>query len=215
MASALTVAPHRWSGRSRGLTATNIRSYCNVWWRPVALIRGGEYGSVDGDGALSQDCVARLLRSHEELSQDWSDVEGLLQRHGRHLLRADYQAADDYMEIRGGVVQLDKEVVLNRAAEAHSDKPGTGAALSRGDRFGAGHLIERECITPEQAADVLRRVSQHLNENHNTAQNLADTSERPRHRPPPLPDLGPPCPSRSSSSLDHAYGALRSLVGVG
>ena len=31
---------------------------------------------------LSQDSVARLLRSHGELSQEWAEVEGLLQRLG-------------------------------------------------------------------------------------------------------------------------------------
>ena len=31
---------------------------------------------------LSQDSVARLVRSHGELSQEWAEVEGLLQRLG-------------------------------------------------------------------------------------------------------------------------------------
>ena len=77
-----------------------------------------------------------------------------------------------------------------------------------------GILIERECITPEQAANVLRRGIEHINENHNTGQNLADPAKDPGTAPAaarPRSTLS----SRSGSSLDHAYGALRSLVGVG
>jgi len=49
-----------------------------------------------------------------------------------------------------------------------------------------GILMERERITGEQAFDVLRRASQHLNiKLRDVAQNLVDTGESPQTGPPP------------------------------
>ena len=73
-----------------------------------------------------------------------------------------------------------------------------------------GILIERECITPEQAADVLRRVSQHLNEKvHNIAQILPTPAKDPGTGSRRCPTSVHPVPSRSTSSLDHAYGGTQ------
>jgi GAF domain-containing protein len=61
------------------------------------------------------------------------------------------------------------------------------AALSSRETIGEamGILMERERIAPEQAFDVLRRASQHLNVKlREVAQNLIDTGEDP--------DVGPP-----------------------
>ena len=49
-----------------------------------------------------------------------------------------------------------------------------------------GILIERERITADQAFDILRRASQHLNiKLRDVAQNLVDTGESPQTGPPP------------------------------
>ncbi len=49
-----------------------------------------------------------------------------------------------------------------------------------------GILIERERVTANQAFDILRRASQHLNiKLRDVAQNLVDTGESPATGPPP------------------------------
>ena len=56
------------------------------------------------------------------------------------------------------------------------------AALATREMIGQaqGILMERERITPDQAFDILRRASQHLNiKLRDIAQNLVDTGERP------------------------------------
>ncbi len=56
------------------------------------------------------------------------------------------------------------------------------AALATREMIGQaqGILMERERVTPEQAFDILRRASQHLNlKLRDVAQNLVDTGERP------------------------------------
>ena len=51
-----------------------------------------------------------------------------------------------------------------------------------------GILIERERITPDQAFDILRRASQHLNiKLRDVAQALVDTGEQPQTSSPPAP----------------------------
>jgi RNA polymerase sigma factor (sigma-70 family) len=52
-----------------------------------------------------------------------------------------------------------------------------------------GILMERERITPDEAFDILRRASQHLNIRlREVAQDLVDTGDRPATRPPPRPN---------------------------
>lgn len=80
-------------------------------------------------------------------------------------------------------------VVAARALAAATDRRGAdehGAHMQRAllsrDVIGQaqGILMERERITAEQAFDVLRRASQHLNEKlRNVAQTLVDTGEDP------------------------------------
>lgn len=79
-------------------------------------------------------------------------------------------------------------VALN-AARVHQDDERIAAnlhdALASREIIGQaqGILIERERITPEQAFDVLRRASQHLNVKlRDVAQNLVDTGEEPETR---------------------------------
>jgi AmiR/NasT family two-component response regulator len=71
------------------------------------------------------------------------------------------------------------------AAEAHEiDKRDTiEAALATREMIGQaqGILMERERITPDQAFDILRRASHHLNTKvRDVAQALVDTGERPK-----------------------------------
>ena len=70
--------------------------------------------------------------------------------------------------------------INRRDAQARSDNL-EQALLSR-EVIGQaqGILIERERITAEQAFDILRRASQHLNEKlRDIAQHLVDTGEDP------------------------------------
>ncbi len=97
-----------------------------------------------------------------------------------------------------GVVDRAKAAILASmaslaltVAHSHEDEERRAAnlhvALSSRETIGEamGILMERERITPEQAFDVLRRASQHLNVKlREVAQNLIDTGEDP--------DVGPP-----------------------
>jgi len=96
-----------------------------------------------------------------------------------------------------GVIDRAKGLLLSAlaglaiaSAEVHdSDERRLGnlqGALSTREVIGQaqGILIERERITPDQAFDVLRRASQHLNVKlRDVAQSLVDTGERPETGP--------------------------------
>lgn len=97
-----------------------------------------------------------------------------------------------------GVVDRGKGVILASltgfallAARSHEEEERRAinlqAALATREVIGQaqGILMERERITADQAFDILRRASQHLNRKlRDVAQNLVDTGERP--------DIGPP-----------------------
>ena len=72
------------------------------------------------------------------------------------------------------------------SAQIHEDEERRAAnlqaALATREMIGQaqGILMERERITPDQAFDILRRASQHLNVKlRDVAQSLVDTGERP------------------------------------
>ena len=72
------------------------------------------------------------------------------------------------------------------SARTHEDEERRAAnlqaALATREMIGQaqGILMERERITPDQAFDILRRASQHLNVKlRDVAQSLVDTGERP------------------------------------
>ena len=78
------------------------------------------------------------------------------------------------------------------AAQTHEDEERRATnlhgALATREVIGQaqGILIERERITADQAFDILRRASQHLNlKLGEVAQNLVDTGMRPDTGPPP------------------------------
>jgi len=80
------------------------------------------------------------------------------------------------------------------SAEAHDDEvrrlDNLQSALATRVVIGQaqGILIERERIMPDQAFDILRRASQHLNiKLRDVAQTLVDTGERPQTGPIPSP----------------------------
>ena len=84
-----------------------------------------------------------------------------------------------------------------RAAGIHQDEERQAAnfraALSTREVIGQaqGILIERERITADQAFDVLRRASQHLNlKLREVAQTLVDTGQKPDTGPLPSPGAG-------------------------
>lgn len=80
-----------------------------------------------------------------------------------------------------------------RRSDLHSQNVNLQAALVSRELIGQaqGILMEREQVTAEQAFDILRRASQHLNEKlRDVAQNLVDTGESPitgDEAPPPAP----------------------------
>ena len=91
-----------------------------------------------------------------------------------------------------GVVDRAKAAILASMAglalsiaQSHEDEERRAAELqtalsSRDDGAAMGILMERERITAEQAFDVLRRASQHLNVKlREVAQNLIETGEYP------------------------------------
>lgn len=67
-----------------------------------------------------------------------------------------------------------------RDAQQHSDNLMQAVASREVIGQAQGILIERERITPDQAFDILRRASQHLNRKlRDVAQDLVDTGENP------------------------------------
>jgi ANTAR domain/GAF domain len=98
-----------------------------------------------------------------------------------------------YLPIAFGVVDRAKAAILASlaslalsVAQSHEDEErralGLEAALSTREVIGEalGILMERERISADQAFDVLRRASQHLNVKlREVAQNLVDTGENP------------------------------------
>jgi AmiR/NasT family two-component response regulator len=69
-----------------------------------------------------------------------------------------------------------------RRADLQSQNVNLQAALVSREVIGQaqGILMERERVTAEQAFDILRRASQHLNEKlRDVAQNLVETGESP------------------------------------
>ncbi len=78
------------------------------------------------------------------------------------------------------------------AAEAHEDesRDTIQAALATREMIGQaqGILMERERITADQAYDILRRASQHLDTKiRDVAQTLVDTGQSPQTGPLPRP----------------------------
>jgi hypothetical protein len=115
-----------------------------------------------------------------------------------------------------GVVDRAKAAILVSMASlalsvAHTHEDGERlaanlhAGLSSRETIGEalGILVERERITAQQAFDILRRASQHLNiKLREVAQNLVDTGEDPDtgRRPSPDGGEGPSDRSRGGSS---------------
>jgi len=101
-------------------------------------------------------------------------------------LYARYPAAFGVVDRAKGVILASLAGLAITAARSHEDEErrvdNLHAALSTREMIGQaqGILIERERITADQAFDVLRRASQHLNRRlRDVAQDLVDTGERP------------------------------------
>jgi hypothetical protein len=101
-------------------------------------------------------------------------------------LYARYPAAFGVVDRAKGVILASLAGLAVSAARSHEDEErrldNLHAALGTREIIGQaqGILIERERITANQAFDVLRRASQHLNRKlRDVAQDLVDTGERP------------------------------------
>jgi hypothetical protein len=106
-------------------------------------------------------------------------------------LYARYPSAFGVVDRAKAAILVSMASLALSVARSHEDEERRAAnfhaALSSRETIGEamGILMERERITPEQAFDVLRRASQHLNVKlREVAQNLIDTGEDPDTGPP-------------------------------
>ncbi len=108
------------------------------------------------------------------------------------ILYARYPQAFGALDRAKGVILAAMGGLALSAAEAHEDEARNTieAALATREMIGRaeGILMEREHITADQAYDILRRASQHLNSRiRDVAQILVDTGKSPQTGPPPPP----------------------------
>jgi hypothetical protein len=107
-------------------------------------------------------------------------------QHGALNLYARYPSAFGVVDRAKAAILVSMANLALRLAHSHEDEERRAAnlhaALSSRETIGEalGILIERERITAQQAFDILRRASQHLNVKlREVAQNLVDTGEDP------------------------------------
>jgi len=117
-----------------------------------------------------------------------NDTRGALNLYAR------YPAAFGVVDRGKGVILAALSSVALTGARSHEDEKrqtdSLRAALATREVIGLaqGILVERERVTPDQAFDILRRASQHLNHKlRDVAQELVDTGERPETTPPTGP----------------------------
>ncbi len=108
------------------------------------------------------------------------------------ILYARYPQAFGALDRAKGVILAAMGGLALSAAEAHEDeaRETIQAALATREMIGQaqGILMERERITADQAFDILRRASQHLNTKiRDVAQGLVDTGKSPQTGSPPPP----------------------------
>ena len=108
------------------------------------------------------------------------------------ILYARYPRAFGALDRAKGVILAAMGGLALSAAEAHEDeaRDTIQAALATREMIGRaeGILMEREHITADQAYDILRRASEHLNTRiRDVAQGLIDTAKSPQTGPPPPP----------------------------
>ena len=108
------------------------------------------------------------------------------------ILYARYPQAFGALDRAKGVILAAMAGLALSAAEAHEaeTRDTIQAALATREMIGRaeGILMEREHITADQAYDILRRASQHLNARiRDVAQVLVDTGRSPQTGSPPLP----------------------------
>jgi len=124
--------------------------------------------------------TAAGVRSVLALSLPGSDTRGALN------LYAQYPRAFGVIDRAKGLLLGGLADLALSSAEVHDNDErrlaNLQSALATREVIGQaqGILIERERITPDQAFDILRRASQHLNVKlRDVAQSLVDTGERP------------------------------------
>jgi len=112
-------------------------------------------------------------------------------RFGALNLYARYPSAFGVVDRGKGVMLAALSSAALAGARIHEDEQrrtdGLRAALATREVIGLaqGILVERERVSPEQAFDILRRASQHLNHKlRDVAQQLVETGERPETTSP-------------------------------
>ncbi|MHB8220042.1 MAG: ANTAR domain-containing protein [Acidimicrobiales bacterium] len=117
--------------------------------------------------------------------------------HGALNLYAHYPAAFGVVDRGKGVMLAALSSVALAGAQTHEVEQrrtdSLRAALATREVIGLaqGILVERERVRPDQAFDILRRASQHLNHKlRDVAQELVDTGERPETAAPPTDQEG-------------------------
>jgi putative methionine-R-sulfoxide reductase with GAF domain len=122
-------------------------------------------------------------------------------------LYAQYPQAFGVIDRARGLLLAALAGLAFRTARSHEDderrEANLHAALATRELIGQaqGILIERERITADQAFDILRRASQHLNTKlHTVAQALVDTGESPDTGPSRFPESRTPNPTVTRGS---------------
>ena len=150
-----------------------------------AINRGGTFyaGDLTDDtrwGLFGPQATAAGVRSALAFRLSANGTLGALNLYAR------YPQAFGVIDRAKGLILAALASLAIAAAEAHDDQERRAdnlqAALVTREVIGQaqGILIERERITADQAFDILRRASQHLNiKLRDVAQTLVDTGERP------------------------------------
>jgi GAF domain-containing protein len=131
------------------------------------------------------DAVAVGVRSVLAVPLSASDRFGALNLYAR------YPSAFGVVDRGKGVMLAALSSAALTGARMHEDEQrrteGLRAALATREVIGLaqGILVERERVSPDQAFDILRRASQHLNHKlRDVAQQLLETGERPETTSP-------------------------------
>jgi hypothetical protein len=150
-----------------------------------AIVRGGTFYADDLAGdprwpRFGPVATAAGIRSALALCLSTTDSRGALN------LYAQYPQAFGVVDRAKGLILAALADIALSSAVAHDDEQRRAdnlqAAMVTREMIGQaqGILMERERITPDQAFDVLRRASQHLNiKLREVAQALVDTGEQP------------------------------------
>ncbi len=148
--------------------------------RDAAVFYAADLGDDVRWPTFGPEAVALGVRSLLALPLSVSGAPGALNLYAR------YPEAFGVIDRGRGMLLATMAGMAFTSAQIHEDEERRAAnlqaALGTREMIGQaqGILMERERITPDQAFDILRRASQHLNVKlRDVAQSLVDTGERP------------------------------------